>query len=219
MKIIKIKKVYLLVVSIILVFSLSTGLFFSYKLGLVNPGFAGVVFRNVNSLQGRSSADLSIRDNYLDVSLNIDPKDQPQAEIFFKNLGVDMEGAKNISVGLDQQTLDKVSPLMPLNVAVVFDEKSLSFKNNQLSSLSSSLANTNYEISSGSAKMVFKSSSDREFSLLITDPKPLLEFATTSGKLHVSSLLNPVVPILAKMDRIEIQVDGKSVKGEVRLKD
>lgn len=178
-------------------------------------------------LSGRKSlATLYIDDNKVKVKFNIADKDRLDALEFSRKLGASEAWMEGISLDLDSGTRNKLSQVLPLELFVSFRKDSLKFKSTQSSfaakfknkALQSAQSKSDFEFATGSGKISLKSQNERDFSLDIKDPSPLLQYATESGQIYLSKKVYDMFPISGNIARIEISVNGKDVSGEILLK-
>lgn len=166
----------------------------------------------------KSSANFFREDNKLSIKFNILERDKKKAERFFKSLGIENELEKGFTVGLDNTSLDKLGVILPVSVNLDFDEKQVKLNNRALPSLKSAFSASVTEISTGSGRLSFKANNETDYYLFIADPKLVLVHATGSGQLSLSKKVDGLFPILDKIGRIELRVDGKNINGFIELK-
>jgi hypothetical protein len=202
----KVKKAYLIIpVVVVLIMGLVLGgIFFA------RPYIS-------NKLTQKSSADLKIEEKKLKLNFNITANDRQVAESFINNLGADRKVFEGISLELDDQSLTRLQPILPVRLTLDFSSNKLSFYNLSLPKLNSGVAGdvVNFSTESGRLRM---SSKGNVFHLEIEDPNPLMKYATESGQLQLSKKLDLLFSILSKVGRMRLDVDGKSLSGEIQLK-
>lgn len=201
----------------LIVFSKNSG--FDFKSYLLN-------FKEEYLSNKKSMASLYIEDQKIKIKFNIADKDRLDALEFSRRLGVGDSWFEGISLELDGDTRGKLSQILPLEVVLNFDNGKLFFKNakslynvsfkNQI--LKSAQSKTDFEFATGSARISLREQNERDFSLDINNPDPLLQYATESGQLYLSKKLYGMFPILNNIARIELNVNGKNVNGEIQLK-
>lgn len=170
-----------------------------------------------NTFLEPSTASFSIQDNKLRVSFDITKKDQEQLKEFSDSLGVSTDWAEGIIINLDQDTLAKLNSNLPTTVDLKIGEKEINFSNSSLPSLESALPGNSYEFATSSGNFALKTNGN-DVKLIILDPEPLLQYATSSGKFNISSQLQPLFPMLGKIARIELSAKDKNLSGRIILK-
>jgi hypothetical protein len=166
----------------------------------------------------RSSTDLYIEDGYLKFKSKITNNDKLKVIEFNRRLGVSGDYLEGVAIKLDPDSLSKLQPLMPVHVSLDFDNDRVNFFSQGKNLLSPGFSGQNANISTGSGKLSFQANNAQSFNLEIQDPEPVLQYATQSGQLHLSSKLNGLFPILDRVAIINLTVNGKNINGEVKLK-
>lgn len=166
----------------------------------------------------RSSADVFIEGNHLNFKFKIVKKETQNFGQFAQNLGVNVSVFENLSIELDKDSLEKISPILPVTLFLEFEPKSVKFSDKSLSPLKSAISKSEFEFATGSGKLVLNAKSAQDFYMKLTDPKPLLEYATASGQINLANKTYAMFPILEKIARMELRVNGRYVSGEVILK-
>lgn len=167
----------------------------------------------------KSTASIYIKSDRIYFDFKIAKKDQISAQDFLDNLGAEKSLLQGISLELDQNSINELSKILPANLIINFSRSKIVFKERQRIHLKSFISHQRYEFATDSAKSVFILGNDRDFSLDIENPKPLFDYATSSGKLHLSKKSEQLFPILSKIAKIELQVNGENVEGSIILKD
>lgn len=171
------------------------------------------------SLKGESSsAEVFVDNGRLTFKFKIVKKDELNTGQFAQNLGIKNSVFENFSLELDKNSLDKIGPILPVKVDLDITPKRIWFSNTGLNPLKSGLSKTTYNFATRSGKLDLKVNSPQDFDMQIIDPKVILEDATSSGKINLTSKSYAMFPILAKIDRIELRVNGRNVSGEIMLK-
>lgn len=170
--------------------------------------------------KSESSADLLLTEGRINVKFNITNQDKALAEQFFKNLGDEQLFQKGISLELDKNSLNQLSASLPTSVKLYFDSDSdeLSFKSSRFNLLTTSLVRHQYQYASSSASINLQVFSNQDYSLEISNPETLLKEATSSGQINLSKKAESLFPILEKIAKIELRVNGKNINGEIKLK-
>ncbi len=174
---------------------------------------------NLSQLFPQSSADTYISGNNLNIKFNLVTTDLPKARAFATELGVSSDFFNGISLGLDEQTINKLSTSLPAHVSLKIEPKKLIFNSPGSLALSSTLVKNKYQFATGSGKLNLVADGDgRDYNLDILDPEPLVRFATNSGQLSLSTKFNPLLQLAPKIAKIEVRVSNKSISGKIELK-
>ncbi len=152
------------------------------------------------------------------INFEIQDTDRLKFEQFSNNLGVSTKYLEGIELELDNESIEKISQITPLEAALEISESFVKFSSKQTKGLKSSLLKSDVKISTGSANFEMVVNSDSDLRMKVDNPKEVLDFATASSKLNLSSKLTPWFPTLQRIDRMELEVKGKSLNGEIRLK-
>ncbi len=178
-----------------------------------NPSyFKAKVLHNI------SSVDIFTQNNQLKVNFQIVNSDKENAKIFSNNLGVDADWLEGLSLLLDSNTIDKIKQSLPLHGNIKFSDKQLDLTSQSSSNLNSSLPIQNYQMATGSGRLTFSTRGSDDFDLIIVDPDPIIKYASSSGKLYLSSQSQQLFPILNKIAKIILVVKNKNVTGNILLK-
>ncbi len=175
-------------------------------------------FKQQTGLLDQSKISVWLEGHKLNLQFEILAEDQVQAQQFFANLGFESVPRDTISLEIDKQTLDNMALIMPTELTVRFLDKSLTFENNATLRLHSSLRSEEFNFATGSGRLVLKTISEKNFNLEVTDPLPLIQYASNSGQIRISQKLDDLLPILLRVDKIKLQVDDKDISGRVDLK-
>lgn len=205
------QKKYLIALGIIFLLGLSASLIFTFRSNLIS-------LLEKSSLNKSSSVDLAVSGAHLDLKFAIADKDQIKASQFMNNLGADPRLDQDISVELDQDSIDQLAKIMPMHLILKFEPKRLSLKSNGLALLNSAQTKYNYSLATSSASLNLVGQDETDFNLKVVEPAPLLNYGTQSGQLHISKKLDWLYPTLQKIARINIAVNGNSLNGEIELK-
>lgn len=211
---------------------LTIGLVFLFFLSILALGFVGAKrgiyqgFKNYLSeleiFEGTilevSTATVSKNEGELRIDFDIASKDKQNADIFLARLGASSTVLEGMSLEMGEGVLRRFDKILPLRLKLNFEGKDLVFRNGNISELFSGLSDEFFEYGTGSAKLKFKGQDERNFKLDIDNPKDVLVYATSSGALKLSKKISPVFPILENIDRIKIEMNGKSVMGRIELR-
>ncbi len=166
----------------------------------------------------KSQARVYLADGSLKVNFQISTVDQSAVKAFNQKLGVSDEYLQGVAIKIDSESQQKLQSFLPVNLTLEIEDDRIIFQNGIIAGFASSLVTKTMEYATGSSKLKISHYSPTEFLLDITDPEPLLQEATASGKFVLSDKLLPLYPILERVSTIEMSVNGKSVSGEVKLK-
>jgi hypothetical protein len=167
----------------------------------------------------RSTVLIFVDNQKLKLKFNIEEKDKQNMNLFAQNISSQSAWLNGVGIGLDQNTLNKLSQSLPLTLNLRVTPKSLVFYNNGVPNLSSSLPQTHYQLATASSFLNWESSSAENFSLEVKDPKPLFDVATSSGRIDLSAKMEGLFPTLEKIATIKLEVRGDNIKGEIILRD
>lgn len=179
----------------------------------INPRFL-----NTKVLQKVSTADIYTQGDQLKIDFAITKSDNEKMSNFSDNLGVSKAWLEGISLKMDLWSIDKLKQFLPVGVNLSISDKQLSFNSFFLPGLNSSMPIQNYQISSGSSKLMLNARNSSDFDLVVTDPNSIAQYATSSGKLYISSQLQELFPLLEKIAKITLVVRGKNASGNILLK-
>lgn len=172
----------------------------------------------LKSYSNKSSASVSVFDNKLKIKFDLDTKEKRDAEDFASNLAIPTDWLEEIILDLDQDSLNKISSNLPAKVRIDFEKSMVSFSSPNLPRLANPLSVSSYTFATSSGKLAFDAIDENNYYFTIYNPKPLLEYATSSSKITLSPKLNDLFPILSKISKIEMRVFGKNISGEIELK-
>lgn len=215
------KTIFLLVLLILLTSILVLTTFLRPQLlgGFFNR--VGVIAQQIyqrNVFTEKSTVKVWTEEKALKLEFNITREDKQKMQSFNKNLNIDDDYLKGVSLELDDESIQRLKEFLPLNIALTIEPNKVTFGSSILPTFASSLIKETKEFATGEGKLKFTKSTDTEFQLILENPKPLLQYATESGKVMMSDKLHLLFPILDRVGTIEMLVNGKSVSGEIRLK-
>ncbi len=166
----------------------------------------------------KSSAMTKINNTQVSVNFRILPQDKATQSQFASDLGVGNDWSRGFSLNLNQDTINLLKSSLPQNLFLDFCSKDLKFSSLKIPLLSSALVGQEYDFATGSAVLHLKAINTSDYSLTITDPKDLMDYATSSGELYVSAQLALLFPILDKIDTIRVNSLQGTMQGEILLK-
>lgn len=178
----------------------------------------GVYFK-ADKFFGRSEGRLFLKDNRVRLELSIAEKDKAKALKFLEKIGMS-EALEGVEIEVDEKTRDWLGRQLPAELNLDFEESELNFSNSSLNLINSGLSGKEYNLeASNGARAKLKVKSDRDYSFIISNPRVILEEATRSGEIFLSSKILEIFPILSKVDTIEFESNNGNIKGKVRLQD
>lgn len=178
--------------------------------------FLGSVSRNPFKKQSRVQA--SLIDSKLNLNFDLIPEDKAKFALFVKNwFGADQE-VKTLSFGIDENMEAMLSQNLPVNLKLRVSEKSLEFNSDVVAGLQNPLIKSDIEFATGSAELKGQVTDSSKYQIRIDNPADLLNYATASGKLVASSKIEGLFKTLSKVATIELNVNGKSISGSIKLK-
>lgn len=166
----------------------------------------------------KSIAYLQLKDNDLEISFQIEDADKEKLDRLITDFKIGENWQKGIVLSLDSQSKQFLTELLPVKLDLTFSDGSMNFTTPAIFTLNSSLSGEKYEYATGSGKLTLDKKSERDFNIKIYSPGDLLKGATESGKLHLSSKLFNIFPILDRIDKIDITVQNKNINGKVEYK-
>jgi hypothetical protein len=166
----------------------------------------------------KSSARVFTESTKVNIQFKIVKNDKSALSQFNQKLGVGEEYLKGIVLDLDDVTIKKLEDYLPLDLTLEVTPDRVNFKSGIVPGFVSSLVTETKEFSTGSGKLKMSQFSSSEFKLEITEPEPLLKYATESGQFVLSDKLLPLFSILARVGTIELLVNGQSVSGGINVK-
>lgn len=167
----------------------------------------------------QSSAEILVEGSELKLKFDIKELDQPKARNFLQKLGVQETLLEGVSLELDPRSLEFLRLSTPAQVNLAFGQDSLTWQSKNLAnSLQSSLPKNDFNFATGSARINLKVLNSQSYKIEIKDPKPLVDYASVSGKVVYSRKIEPSLTVLSKIDTITLNVSGQTINGEVKLK-
>lgn len=171
-----------------------------------------------------STGRIDLQNNQLNLQVQIHPDQKSNFESFVKNISeIDtnlLDGQNRLRLGMqiDTESVSKIKNILPVDLTFQFREKSVEFKSNKKTFLTSSLAGHEYQYATNQASVSLLVNGDSNFKLDVKDPSILIIDATTSGKMRLSSSLSSILPIAEKIARIEIRGESGGIEGTIILK-
>ena len=193
---------------ILLVTVISIFLYFDFK---------GKNFLSYLNLVDQSKANISLDGKKVIFNFKIADADWQKVQSLSTNLGINSEWVKGLSIELDENSISYIDQSLPSEVFLNFSDKKIELSSSIFPSLSSALPSKRYEIATQSSSLSLLISSETDYELNLKEPATLLKYATISGQVSLSEKLDPLFPIISKIDTIKVDVKGKNIKGEITL--
>lgn len=171
-----------------------------------------------NPFKKQSQIDASLIDSKLNFKFDLTEQDKPSFGQFINNWFGTKEELETLSFGIDENAKNILAQNLPVSLKLTVSEKSLSFNSNLISGLQNPLGKSDFEFATGSSKLKVEYSDSSRYKLRIEDPHDLAQYAIQSGKLTASSKLEGLFKSLPKVATIELNVNGKSISGQIVLK-
>ena len=166
----------------------------------------------------KSTVNISIKDDNLRFDFNIKENEALEVNNFSEKLGISNSWMNGFEVGLDKASIEKIRKILPVSLNLEFEEEKVIFNSDQVFALSVPAKFQETEISTLSSKLNTKYSNERDFEVSIEDPEIFLTESIKSGRFRVSSKIFPLFPIISKISKIDLKVQGKSIEGKIELK-
>lgn len=166
-----------------------------------------------------STLTLSSESDELKIVWDIKEADRERFKDFLENLGMNRDSnILEMKLRLNTEMMNKINPILPLNVKMEISPKKIEFLSNNFRDLSSSVPNNtfHYATSSGVLNLQFRGANN--FDLAVLSPQSLVSEATVSGKIYLSNQLQQFVSLLSEVDKFSLKVNNKSASGKIQLK-
>lgn len=173
--------------------------------------------QKVSGKKDASFADISVLNNNLIIKFSFAEVNRGQIQSLSNKLGLDNGFLDGISVELDQESAGMLSGFLPVRLFIYMDKQNLNLRTDKFALPMPDVSNTIYEISTGSASLKLKSGSKQDFLVEINGPYDILNFATSSGMVHISKKADGLFPIIQKLSTIYISASGKSMEGAIQF--
>lgn len=196
---------------------------------LIQFSVGGVVFKNnlnsfflnsyyKNPFYKQSSVDISLADSYLKFNFDIIEGDKGVFLNFINRWYGTEEEVKTLRLGVDENLVKILSPVLPAKLDLKISDKTLDFKSQSLPALQTSLTGTEINFATQSGKFKLKYSSPSQYHLEMENPSELALYATQSGVLTASSKIEGLFKSLTQVATIELSVSGKNISGKIVLR-
>lgn len=207
---------------LVVVILLAIGVFvkIAYDANVFGSDFRAIVLGTFqkNPFKKQSQVHVSLVDSKLNLNFDLIEEDRPAFRGFVKNWFDIEEEVKSISFGIDENAKNILSQNLPVDLKIEVSDKSLSFSSKLISGLKNPLGKSDFEFATGSSKLNAQYSDSSKYQFKLEDPYDLVNYATSSGKLTASSKLEGLFKSLPKVATIELNVNGKSISGQIILK-
>lgn len=178
-------------------------------------GFGVEILGSRFSLE-RSSVRVWVLDNKLNLNFKVLEKDRLEFAKFLTRLG-HSSNLETLYLGLDKNSLDKLSKVTPIELDLVITGNELSFRSKPYQYLSLPFSSNDYRYATGSSTIVLKVSSDKDYDLEVVNPAGLVKEATLSGSFFVSREIDGLMTNLSNIAKIEVKVREKNAQGKIEL--
>lgn len=211
-------QIFLLVSLIVL----SLGIFVKFAIGTdefsknIRSMFLGTFSQN--PFKKQSEVEVSLVDSKINLNFEIIGEDKPQFAQFIKNWFNTDEEIKSLSFGIDEKLSAALKSNLPVELNMTITDKSLNFNSQLIQGLQNALIKKDIEFASGSGKLNAQFTDSSKYQINLENPADLVDYATSSGVLTASSKLAPLFKTLPKVATIELNVNGKNISGQIKLK-
>jgi hypothetical protein len=215
----KSKKWTILLLILLIVFSVMVFLKFS-----LNPTYTKDFeskFLNLfsqNPFKKQSQTRVTLSDHKLNFKFDIAEQDSRKFSAFLSNLNSGKNKVQSVSISLDENAVDVLVPVLPADLNLQIGEKSIEFSNKSLGGLQNALVKNDINFSTMGGTLKAKFSDTTKYQIQIENPDRLVNHATSSGILTLSSKLEGLFKTLPEIATIELNVSGKALSGKIVLK-
>lgn len=209
------------VILLILLIIFSVGVFLKFSLSPdstqgFEAKFLGLFSKNLFLKQSHLMVTLS--GAKLNLKFDIADQDKQNFSAFLKNLGSDNEEVQTLNIGLDKNTAEVINPVLPAELDLEINDKSLIFKNKTFGGLQNALVKSDIDFATSGGSLKVRYTDNSKYQMQIEKPEALVNYATGSGILTLSSKIEGLFKTLPKVATIELNASGKSISGKVVLK-
>ncbi|MBI2022166.1 hypothetical protein HYS93_04810 [Candidatus Daviesbacteria bacterium] len=178
----------------------------------------GVINRLIK--KDNSFAKVYLESNKLKIDFVFSQNGRQKAIAFSQKLALGDDWVDGLSFELDGQTVTSLKDYLPTQLVLNFSGQDLTFssQNRSLNLLKNSLTKKQYYFATHSAQIAFETASDQDFSLEMTNPKQLLDYATSSSQLNLSKKAELLFPLSDRIAKILLKASGKNLSGQITLK-
>lgn len=198
-------------VAVFLKFSLSPDLTHNFE-----SRFLGLF--SENPFRKQSQLMVSLNDSKLNLKFDIADSDKQNFSAFLRNLDSENDHIQTLTVGLDKNTAEVLSPVLPAELDLEITAKSLIFKNKTFGGLQNALVKSDIDFATAGGSLKVRLTDNSKYQIQIEKPDVLVNYATGSGMLTLSSKVEGLFKTLPKVATIELNASGKSISGKVVLK-
>lgn len=201
---------------------MSASIFITFAFGAAAAGqnirslFLDTFYKN--PFKKTSQVKASLVDSKINLNFDLIEEDKPNFASFIKTWFETEEEINSLSFGIDENTKTILAGSLPVDLKLTVTEKSLSFNSSAIPGLMNAFVKSDIEFATGSSKLNVEYSDSSKYQLKLEDPADLAHYATSSGKLTASSKLEGLFKTLPKVATIELNVSGKNISGQIRLK-
>jgi hypothetical protein len=119
---------------------------------------------------------------------------------------------------LAKNTAEVLSPVLPAELDLEISAKSLIFRNKAFGGLQNALVKSDIDFATAGGSLKVRLTDNSKYQIQIEKPDVLVNYATGSGMLTLSSKVEGLFKTLPKVATIELNASGKSISGKVVLK-
>lgn len=164
----------------------------------------------------KSTAQISLEDQVLNITFNINPTERSGFEVFSQTLGTDNRWLEGISMTIDQKTADQLKDYLPREVKVEASARKLVFNSGGLTILTSAQLSSALPSKDGQISVY---QSDGSWNLVVTDVGAVIAEATASGQLKLAAgAFEQFWPVLSKFATIRAEIGSDRLRGNLILK-
>lgn len=195
-----------------------------WKLPILQSG-SDIYTRLTDQVQAKSQVeiDLDLPDSSGSANLEfrfvIIESDKTKFDDLAKSLNLGSSWPKEVVVGVDYQTAKNLDSLLPLSLNLNLLDRTLTFKNLPIQSLSTSKVANEYVMASGSGKFKLSEAGIKDIDLEIENLGAVMDEASKSGKLYLSPILKELEGVWRNIEKLELIIKGERVAGKVEFRD
>jgi len=191
---------------------------------VLNPaqaqGFVDLIKKPFNAVDLVSANKVEIyRDqNTLRMKFQIQDKDKVPFTMLSEKLGVTTKWQEGISFNLDEESMSQIDSYLPLTTDVSIEGTVITLKGGAFNFMPSGGVGDEVNFATNGATLKY-AGGKTQANLLVNQPAELVSYATASGKVNLSRKIeSELFSLASKVDTIDIEIKGKSVEGEIKLK-
>lgn len=173
----------------------------------------------VNNWIGVSSVKIHLSGQKIVAQFQIAPRDRENMEQFVRNLGVDDNFVQGVAVSVDGQTAEALAKFLPIEANLKISSRKIEFSSYRQQNIIWPLLGTEvFQSASPSGGLKVENLGGEHFRIEAENPAQVLQEAASSGRLRFSDRLSgDFFQLASKFARIELNIDGRFLKGELVL--